>query len=102
MNKRVSIHELAEFELHDATVFFETKRDGLGLRFLSAFEAALAHIREHPEASPVIIKDIRRKVLRGFPYSILYSIKSDRVRILAWQIKGVGLSTGTAAHNRMV
>ena len=83
MNKRVSIHELAEFELNDAAVFFETKRNGLGRRFLSAFEAALAHIRKHPEASPVIIKDIRRKVLRGFPYSILYSIKSDRIRILA-------------------
>ena len=83
MNKRISIHELAEFELNDASIFFETKRDGLGLRFLSAFETALAHIRKHPEASPVIIKDIRRKVLRGFPYSILYSIKSDRIRILA-------------------
>jgi len=35
------------------------------------------------EASPLIIQDIRRKVLRSFPYSILYSIKPDRIRILA-------------------
>ena len=83
MNKRVSFHELAEFELNDAIIFFETERAGLGLRFLSAVEAAVANIRERPEASPVIIRDIRRKVLRRFPYSILYSIKSDRIRILA-------------------
>ena len=83
MNKRVSFHELAEFELNDATVFFEIEREGLGLRFLSAVEAAVAHIREHPEASPVIIQDVRRKVLRRFPYSIMYSIKPDRIRILA-------------------
>lgn len=55
MNKKVSFHQLAEFELNDATVFFETKREGLGLRFLSTVEAAVAQIRKHPEASPVII-----------------------------------------------
>lgn len=83
MYKRVSFHELAEFELNDATVFFETEREGLGVRFSSTVEAAVAHIREHPEASPVIIRDIRRKVLRRFPYSILYSVKPDRIRTLA-------------------
>jgi len=83
VKKKVSFHELAEFELNDATVFFETKREGLGLRFLSAVEAAVAHIRQHPEASPVIIQDVRSKVLRRFPYSVMYSIKPDRIRILA-------------------
>ena len=83
MNKKVSFHELAEFELNDAIVFFETEREGLGLRFLSAVEAAVAHIREFPEASPIIIEDIRCKVLWRFPYSIWYSIKPDRIRILA-------------------
>jgi len=69
--------------LNDAAVFFEIKREGLGLRFLSAVEAAVAHIRQHPEASPVIIQDVRSKVLRRFPYSVMYSIKPDRIRILA-------------------
>ena len=83
MNKKVSFHQLAELELNDATIFFEIKREGLGLRFLSAIEAAVAQIRHYPEASPVIIEDIRQKVLRRFPFSILYSIKSDGIRILA-------------------
>jgi len=83
MSKRVSFHELAEIELNDASFFFESKREGLGLRFLAAMEAAVTHIQEHPQASQVIISDIRRKVLRRFPYSIFYSIKPDRIRILA-------------------
>ena len=83
MNHRVSFHELAELELNDAAVFFEMKREGLGLRFLAAVEAAVAHIQEHPEASPIIIQNVRRKVLRRFPYSVMYSIKPDRIRILA-------------------
>jgi hypothetical protein len=64
MNKKVSFHELAEFELNDAAVFFENERVGLGSRFLSEMETAVAYIREHPQASPVITQDIRRKVLR--------------------------------------
>ena len=83
MNKKVSFHELAEYELNDAAAFFELKREGLGLRFLLAVEAAVSHIREHPEASPVIMQDVRRKALKRFPYSVIYSIKPDRIRILA-------------------
>jgi len=83
MNKRVSFHQLAELELNDARVFFENERKGLGLHFLSAVEAAVAHIQQYPQASPIVIQDIRCKVLRRFPYSIMFSIKPDRIRILA-------------------
>jgi len=83
MSKRVSFHELAEFELNDAAVFFESETEGLGLRFLSAVQAAAVYIQQHPEASPIIDQGVRCKVLRKFPYSIMYSIKPDRIRILA-------------------
>lgn len=61
MSKRVSFHELTEVELNDASIFFESKREGLGLRFLAAMEAAVTHIQKHPQASPVIIRilDVR-------------------------------------------
>ena len=83
MSKRVSFHELAELELNDASVFLESEREGLGVRFLSAVQDAVAHIQQHPQASPIIIEDLRCKVLRRFPYSIIFSIKPDRIRILA-------------------
>ena len=83
MSKRVSFHELAEIELNDAAIFFESKREGLGLHFLAAVRAAVTHIQEHPQASPVIIEDIRHKVVRRFPYSVIFSINPDRIRILA-------------------
>jgi toxin ParE1/3/4 len=83
MNFRVSFHELAEFELNDAAVFFESKTEGLGFRFLATVEAAVAEIRRHPQASPIIRQNIRCKVLRKFPYSIMFSVKPDRLRILA-------------------
>jgi hypothetical protein len=75
MNKRASFHELAEFELNDATVFFESKTAGLGVRFLSAVEKAVAEIGQHPQASPIILQQVRRKLVRNFPYSIMFTIK---------------------------
>ena len=83
MSKTVSFHELAELELHDAAVFFEKETKGLSLRFLSAVQAAVVYIQQYPEASPIIDEDVRCKVLRNFPYSIMFSIKPDRIRILA-------------------
>jgi len=83
MNKRISFHELAELELNDAAIFFESETEGLGFRFLAAVESAVTQIEQHPEASPIIDQDVRSKVLRRFPYSIMYSVKTDRIRILA-------------------
>lgn len=81
--KRVSFHELAEFELNDAQAFFESKTAGLGARFLTAVEKALAQIERHPQASPIIRHDVRRKLVWKFPYSIMFTIKPDHIRILA-------------------
>jgi hypothetical protein len=75
MNKRISFHELAEFELNDAAAFFESNTAGLGVRFLSAVGK--------PQASPIIRQQIRRKVVWKFPYSIMFTIKSNHIRILA-------------------
>lgn len=83
MNKPVSFHELAELELYDAIIYFESEQDGLGHRFLSAVRDAVAYIQQHPQASPIIIEDIRCKRLRRFPYSVMFSIRPDRIRILA-------------------
>ena len=61
MKRKVSFHQLAEFELNDAAIFLDNERTGLGLRFLSAVEGGVAHIHDSPEASPIVIENIRSK-----------------------------------------
>ena len=56
MTREIRFHETAEFELNDAAVFFESKTTGLGIRFLSAVERAVAEIVEHPQASPIVLQ----------------------------------------------
>jgi len=79
----VSIHEVADIELKEAARYYESKVDGLGFAFLDEVERVVNPIRDNPESAPRIYKVVRRKILRGFPYSIMYSIVDDSIRILA-------------------
>ena len=79
----VSIHEVADIELKEAARYYESKVDGLGFAFLDEVERVVNLIGDNPESAPRIYKVVRRKILRGFPYSIMYSIVDDSIRILA-------------------
>jgi len=78
-----SIHEIADIELKEAANYYESKVTGLGFAFLDEVERVVNLIRDNPESAPRIYKIVRRKLLRGFPYSIMYSIVDDSIRILA-------------------
>ena len=83
MNTRLSIHEAAERELNDAANFYNYEEPNLGIIFLDEVEKAIEQISLHPQSSPLINVAVRCKLLRRFPYSILYSIKPNEIRILA-------------------
>lgn len=79
----VTFHELAEQELFDAASYYEAHRPGLGRAFIDEVEDAVAQICDHPEAAPVVRGTVRRKLVRRFPYSLMYSEVSGGIRILA-------------------
>jgi plasmid stabilization system protein ParE len=75
-------HPEAEAELVEATCFYEGKSPGLGARFRAEFDSATARILEAPERRRILEKDIRRFLMPRFPYSILYRVEGETVRIL--------------------
>jgi plasmid stabilization system protein ParE len=79
----VEIHEDAENELKAAATFYEERERGLGLSFLQRFSQTLDEIVTQPLAGTIVINDIRRRLLRQFPYSLVYRIESQRIFILA-------------------
>jgi hypothetical protein len=83
MISSVSFHEDAELELNEAAKYYDSKVNGLGFVFLSEVERVAEQIKKNPESSSIILKAVRRRLLRGFPYSIMYSIVEDSLRILA-------------------
>ncbi|MDH4083001.1 MAG: type II toxin-antitoxin system RelE/ParE family toxin [Nitrospira sp.] len=79
----VSYHRLARRELNEAAQYYESESPGLGSAFLDEVERCTQVIANFPEAGPLITETIRRRLLLRFPYALLYTIKSDRVRVLA-------------------
>ena len=80
---RVSFHLLAERELNDAALYYESESPGLGSKLLDEIEDHIDRIVANPKAGQKIRGEVRRRVLRKFPYGILYSVKDSGIRILA-------------------
>jgi len=80
---RISFHRLAERELNDAALFYERESRGLGIKFLDEINRVIKAILKNPSAGERIRGQIRRRLLRKFPYGILYSLREDQIRVLA-------------------
>ena len=84
MTLPVVFHELAERELNDAaSYYYAQERPGLGEAFLAEVERVLRLLSGRPMAGSSVREDIRRWRLRRFPYSVVYRIRADHVRVLA-------------------
>lgn len=83
MIRSVLIHPGAEAESNEAADFYDLESAGLGDVFLDEVEHAIRGIREFPDAAPPFVGRVRKRVLAKFPYSLLYSITDDEIRVLA-------------------
>ncbi len=76
-------HPLASQELLKEIDWYEGKRRGLGDQFLNRVTQALEHIQTLPESCPVLLGRARKKPLRQFPFSVIYSVDSRGIFVLA-------------------
>jgi toxin ParE1/3/4 len=80
---RPEFHRLAEYELNEAAQYYDLEEPGLGSSFLEEVDRCLQSIEAHPEAGTILHGSVRRRLLRRFPYALLYKIKPNGIRILA-------------------
>ena len=81
---RVYFEDEAEAEYLEASQIYAGEADALAGEFEAEVERCAALILEHPKAAPLLKgRVLRRKVLRRFPYSLLYAVETDRIRIVA-------------------
>jgi plasmid stabilization system protein ParE len=76
-------HPLATRELVDAAQFYEARAPGLGNRFLDEVERVVAFLQAHPEIGRPTGADIRVFPTRRFPYSLVYQLAGQELRVLA-------------------
>lgn len=73
----------AETDLLEAVNWYEEKVKGLGSSLILSFEAAIEIIQRTPEVYPKVYKNIRRVLMRKFPYGIHYIVDKENIIILA-------------------
>lgn len=77
-------HPDAAAECLSQVAFYDSRRKGLGARYLAGFSAAMERVCRDPmrfriECEP----DLRRVSLRGFPFAIIYREFEGSVQVLA-------------------
>ncbi len=78
-----AFHPEAEAELNEAIEYYEEREPGLGYDFAIEVYSAIQRAVSLPKAWPVIDSDIRRSLVRRFPYGILYSEENEEIHIIA-------------------
>jgi len=73
----------AEAELREAYSWYEDREPGLGSEFIRSLDACLQMIRRHPQMFPAVHGDIRKAVVRRFPYSIFYLAENESIVVLS-------------------
>jgi hypothetical protein len=73
----------AEEEMTEASVFYEATTSGLGAGFLDEVQRLVKVLCEHPELGQSVNRGLRRVLLHRFPFSLIYSVESDAVLIVA-------------------
>lgn len=73
----------AEEEMNEAARFYESRSGGLGQDFLDEVQHTIESILALPESGPVVSEHFRRRILRRFPFGLLYAIEAERIVIVA-------------------
>lgn len=80
---KVIFHPEAYEEMLESARFFEEKSIGLGSDLLTAIQQAASRIEKFPASGAVEQGNIRKCLVRGFPFTLLYEANADHIFIAA-------------------
>lgn len=80
---KIEFLEAAQAELDEAFNWYEVQQKDLGVQFLTEFDAAIRRISAYPKAYALLANEVRRCLIKHFPYGILYGIDADTIVIIA-------------------
>lgn len=76
---RVEYHPAIENELREIIEYYDESSHGLGAEFLDEFEQQIFRIASKPTRWMIVEDDIRRSLMRRFPYVIYFRVLEDDV-----------------------
>jgi toxin ParE1/3/4 len=73
----------ADAELAEARVWYRSQREGLDVELMLRIDEALERIIENPNAFPVVHRQLRRAIVRQFPFAIFYESDENEIVVFA-------------------
>jgi len=73
----------AQADFDSASNWYDEQRAGFGAAFAARVQDVLDLIVDRPELYPRIFLDVRRAIVRRFPYLVYYQVEVERIVVLA-------------------
>ena len=73
----------AELDAAQAALTYEIEKPGLGSAFEEQLDAVLVRVAEGPWHFPAIDGDIRRALLKRFPFGVFFVVLPDKITVIA-------------------
>ena len=83
MPKPLRVSAPAARELREAKVWYEAQVSGLGVRLIVQVDRVLTEIVANPRLFALVHRDVRRALVRPFPYAIFFRELESVVRVIA-------------------
>jgi plasmid stabilization system protein ParE len=79
----IRLRRAVQIDYNQSVDWYETRRRGLGLRFLAALRKTLADIADQPDRWPEVWPGVREAPMLKWPFCIYYQVHADHVMVLA-------------------
>lgn len=83
MNRRLVFRPQPLEEIDKAAEWYEDHGGNLSREFLRALDATVASVQRNPLHYPRVHKNVRRALLRRFPYSLVFVATDQEIVVLS-------------------
>jgi plasmid stabilization system protein ParE len=83
VSRHLIVRALAEEDLLEAQAWYDEQRPGVGGEFRSTIDGLLNRVLERPPLYPKVYRNVRRAVVRRFPYLLYFVLVGDTVIVMA-------------------
>lgn len=81
MTRRLRLTPATSNDIADAYQWYEAQRPGLGDEFGAELNVAFSLLDAFSEAGPAVHRDLRRLLVRRFPYAVYYRLTATEIVI---------------------
>lgn len=80
---QIRLTSRASKELEAAAYWYEEQSRGLGSEFIRTIDASLLRICRAPTLYPVAFDDMRRCLIKKFPFGIFFVLEQDHIVVIS-------------------